>query len=286
MRRIIWTALTITLVIAVSAPAGAQERPPQVDVRTMENPIDLYDSVWIEELTMVEVRDLLAAGKTRALILTGGIEQNGPYLATGKHNYVLQAMGEAIARQMGETLVAPIVTLEPGNPERENISPGTVYLSRETYKAVLSDMANSLKNQGFTDIFIMGDSGGNQTPMREVTEELTAAWTGQAANAYFIPEYYNYGDVQTFIAEELGIHEVSEGLHDDYYISSIMMNADVNSVRTNERIKAGKFTINGVSLAPVDKTLANGRRIIQFRADATTAAMWRAMSEARSSNQQ
>ena len=286
MRRIVSIAIMMTLVAAVSVPAGAQGQTPRVDVRTMENPIDLYDSVWIEELTMIEVRDLIAGGKTRALILTGGIEQNGPYLATGKHNYVLQAMGESIARQMGETLIAPIVTLEPGNPEREGISPGTVYLSRETYKAVLKDMATSLKNQGFTDVFIMGDSGGNQTPMREVTEELTASWAEQTAKVYFIPEYYNYGDVQTFLEEELGIHEVSEGLHDDYYISSIMMNADVNSVRTNERIKAGKFTINGVSLAPVDKTLANGRRIIQFRTDATTAAMWRAMSEARSSNQQ
>ena len=265
MRRIASIAIMMTLVAAVSVPAGAQGQPPRVDVRTMENPIDLYDSVWIEELTMIEVRDLIADGKTRALILTGGIEQNGPYLATGKHNYVLQAMGESIARQMGETLIAPIVTLEPGNPEREGISPGTVYLSRETYKAVLKDMATSLKNQGFTDVFIMGDSGGNQTPMREVTEELTAAWAAQTAKVYFIPEYYNYGDVQTFMEEELGIHEVSEGLHDDYYISSIMMNADLNSVRTNERIKAGKFTINGVSLAPVDKTLANGRRIIQFR---------------------
>jgi creatinine amidohydrolase len=286
MRRIASMAIMMALVAAVSVPAGAQGQSPRVDVRTMENPIDLYDSVWIEELTMIEVRDLIAEGKTRALILTGGIEQNGPYLATGKHNYVLQAMGESIARQMGETLIAPIVTLEPGNPEREGISPGTVYLSRGTYKAVLKDMATSLKNQGFTDVFIMGDSGGNQTPMREVTEELTAAWAGQTARVYFIPEYYNYGDVQTFMEEELGIHEVSEGLHDDYYISSIMMNADLNSVRTNERIKAGKFTINGVSLAPVDKTLANGRRIIQFRTDATTAAMWRAMSEARSSSQQ
>ena len=157
------------------ARGGGQGRfGNRLDVRNMERPIDVHDSVWIEALTMMEVRDLIKEGKTTALILTGGIEENGPYLVTGKHNYVLQAMGESIARELGNALVAPIVALEPGDPERENISPGTIYLSRETFKAVMRDMATSLKNQGFTDIFIMGDSGGNQTPMEEAAAELTA----------------------------------------------------------------------------------------------------------------
>ena len=84
----------------------------------MPRPIDMHDSVWIEDLTMLEVRDLIKGGKTTALVLTGGIEENGPYLTTGKHNNVLKATGESIARALGNALVAPIVTLEPGNPLR------------------------------------------------------------------------------------------------------------------------------------------------------------------------
>ena len=100
--------LTLVVVLAVrSIPAMAQ----QLDMNTFSNPIAALDSVWIEDLTMVEVRDYIKEGKTNALILTGGIEQNGPYLVTGKHNYVLRAMGESIAREMGNTLVVPIVTL-------------------------------------------------------------------------------------------------------------------------------------------------------------------------------
>lgn len=295
MKRTICAALTVAVILTVGlapalaqaggqAPGGGEQFGDRLDVRNMENPIPVFDSVWIEELTMLEVRDFIAEGRTNALILTGGIEENGPYLATGKHNYVLEAMGESIAREMGNTLVAPIVRLEPGDPERENISPGTVYLSRDTFKAVMRDMATSLKTQGFTDIFIMGDSGGNRGPMEEVAEELTAKWGDGPSHVYFIPEYYNYSDVRTFEEEVLGIHEVMEGLHDDYYISSIMMNADLNSVRTNERIQSGKFIINGVSLAPVEKTLANGRKIIAFRTEATVNAMRKAMG-APTSNQ-
>ena len=56
---------------------------PRVDVLDMPRPIDMHDSIWIEDLTMMEVRDLLKAGKTTAIIMTGGIEENGPYLTTG-----------------------------------------------------------------------------------------------------------------------------------------------------------------------------------------------------------
>ncbi len=174
-------ALALTLTAAPSfaqtpAPQGARpggrtasvNTAPRVDASTMARPIDMHDSVWIENLTMLEVRDLIKAGSTTALVLTGGIEENGPYLTTGKHNNVLKATGESIARALGKTLVAPIVTLEPGNPLRPNLSPGTIVLSPATYKAVLTDMANSLKSQGFTNVVMIGDSGGNLNPMKEV----------------------------------------------------------------------------------------------------------------------
>jgi uncharacterized protein YbjT (DUF2867 family) len=52
------------------------------------NPLPPNPSVFIEEMTWMDVRDALAAGKTTAIITTGGIEPNGPWLVTGKHNSV------------------------------------------------------------------------------------------------------------------------------------------------------------------------------------------------------
>src|SRR5260221_2943821 len=93
------------LLVAIPDPVN----PDPKSVR----PIDAVDSVFIEELTWMEVRDALKAGKTTVIIPTGGVEQNGPYLATGKHNYVLRATTEAIARKLGNALVAPIVPFVP-----------------------------------------------------------------------------------------------------------------------------------------------------------------------------
>ena len=39
------------------------------------------DTVYIEQMTWIEVRDAMQAGKTTAIIASGGVEQNGPYKA-------------------------------------------------------------------------------------------------------------------------------------------------------------------------------------------------------------
>lgn len=76
-------------------------------------PIDAVDTVFIEDMTWMEVRDAMQAGKDTVLIATGGIEQNGPYLAANKHNVVLRGTTDAIARKLGNTLVAPIIGFVP-----------------------------------------------------------------------------------------------------------------------------------------------------------------------------
>src|SRR5205823_7137050 len=99
----------------------------------LPRPIEALDSVFVEELTWMEVRDAMKAGKTTVLIPTGGVEQNGPYLATGKHNYVLRATTEAIARKLGNALVAPIIAFVPEgdiDPPTEHMKyPGSISLT-------------------------------------------------------------------------------------------------------------------------------------------------------------
>jgi len=280
------TLLSATTAFAQTPTTGGQQperrtasvnTQPRVDVTNMPRPIDMHDSVWIEDLTMLEVRDLIKAGKTTALILTGGIEENGPYLTTGKHNNVLKATGDSIARALGNALVAPIVTLEPGNPLRPNLSPGTVVLSQATYQAVLTDMANSLRSQGFKDIVMMGDSGGNAKGMQAAAAALNAEWKGNGY-AHFIPEYYNYADVEEFEKAKLGINEKLEGLHDDYYITAIISTVTTDGIRMSERKKARKFVINGVPLDPIAKTIENGKKMVAFRTAATVEAIKKSMA--------
>ena len=76
------TLLTV-LVLSVGMPILGFAQSPEPD---KPRPIPIRDSVFIEDLTWMEVRDLIADGKDTAIVASGGVEQNGPYLVTGKHN--------------------------------------------------------------------------------------------------------------------------------------------------------------------------------------------------------
>ncbi len=252
-----------------------QERQLQEELRA-PRPIDAVDAVWIDELTWLEVRDAVAAGKRTAIIATGGIEQNGPYLVTGKHNVVLRGMCEAIARKLGDALCAPVIGFVPeGDIERKTGHmryPGTISVREETYRMLLEDVAGSLRAHGFTDIVLIGDSGGNQGGLEAVATALNARWTD--ARAHFIPEFYRYADVEKYMEEELGFKQpMDEGLHDNLYITSLMMVVDPASVRYDQRVRAGRATINGVSIAPKERTIELGRKLMDYRAEFTVRAI-------------
>lgn len=280
--------LLISLTVAVSAQrrpmtpeqrAAAQARADAI--ANAPDPIPVLDTVWIEEMTYMEVRDAIKAGKTTALVVGGGIEQNGPYLAGGKHDYVAKVTAEPIARRLGNALIAPILVLAPGDPDHIP-NPGSIFLTDETFKAMLTDIAKSLKSQGFKNILFMADHGEDQKQMNEVVKALTAQWTGSGTGIYYVPEYYNNEALRKFIASE-GVKETSwnsEGIHDEYQITAISMVDDPETVRLKERIKANKTTINGASILPAEKTIQIGKKLIAYRTEFTVAAINKILSQA------
>jgi creatinine amidohydrolase/Fe(II)-dependent formamide hydrolase-like protein len=273
-------ALAALALVASQAPAPDPVRPDPDAPR----PIPARDTVFMEDMTWMEVRDALRAGKDTAIVATGGIEQNGPYLAAGKHNVILRLTTEAIARKLGDALVAPIVPFVPEgdiDPPTEHMRyPSTVGVTEGTFRALLTDICAGLRTHGFRRIVLIGDSGGNQRGMAAVAEGLNAKWSDGKTKVYYIKEYYDYPGVEKWLATQ-GIRQVPEGLHDDFAITAQMAAVDPASVRAEERIKAGRFRINGVDLAPVEKTAAWGRKIAEYRAEATIAALRRALGAGR-----
>jgi len=247
------------------------------------NPLTPPDTVWLEEMTWMDVRDALKAGKTTIIISTGGIEPNGPWLALGKHNYVLKANCNAIARKLGNALCAPIVPFVPeGNIEPKSghmMTAGTITMREETFQAMLTDMVESFKVNGFQNIILIGDSGGNVTGMKTVAQKLTARWNGTPVVAH-IPEYYDYASVFKLL-DEMGVTKPemkSDNMHDDPGITMNMMVTDPESVRWQGRVKAGKATINGVSIADKAKALEIGKKIVDMRATNTAALIRKAIA--------
>jgi creatinine amidohydrolase len=274
-----------TLMVLTTMPLFAASAFAQQDAAEKPRTIDGINSVWIEELTQPELRDLIRDGYTTVLIMTGGVENNSANLAMGKHNYNNKLLGEMIARKMGKTLVAPLVTLEPGNVGT-NIQPGRAgpMISQATYRALLFDIGNYLRSMGFREIYYLGDSGGNTGGMRFAADSLTKAYAGNAPPVFFkhIPEYYNHtSHVQPFIQNELKIPEQirigassgSSGLHEELAIDATLSLVDPQLIRFEQRVKAGQAEINGIKFESLAWLQDLGRKIADLRVTVTMAAI-------------
>ena len=288
-------AFQLVVFVSTCAIAAQQQRPPDprsrggADCRDnvyncvdTPNPIRTPDTVWIEEMTWMDVRDALSAGKRTVIVPTGGIEPNGPWLATGKHNFVLRTNCDAIARKLGNALCAPIVKFVPEGDyvtkTGHMLSPGTISMKEETYRAVLEDIARSLQAHGFENIAFIGDSGGNQAGQKAVAAKLSAEWAGRTSVAH-IAEYYDYaGTAKYMAAQGLITPTRADNLHDDPIIALNMFIDDARSIRFDERVKAGKASINGVDLSNRAKNLELARKIVEFRATTAADAIKRAVA--------
>ena len=265
------------------APSDSEQEQRLQKMLASTRLIDAGKSLWTDELTWMEIRDLIASGYTQVIVPTGGIEQNGPFLSTGKHNVILEAACPEIAKKLGNTLCAPIIKFVPeGNIEPPSGAmrfPGSISLRAETYRMLLDDIASSLKQSGFKNIIFIGDSGGNQTGMEIVAKKLNQRWIGSDVVAHYIPEYYNPGweETERFTKEVLGVSETSnDGHHDDIWVTAMMMVTDPEQVRYRQRIDAGLASINGVEITPIDATIELGRKMLEFRAEFTADAIRKA----------
>jgi creatinine amidohydrolase len=299
------TLAATMMVVATAGAAAAQDQRPAGGQRSpaeraaaaqaerdkmmaMPRPIDTVDSVWLEELTWLDVRDAIRAGKTTIIVSTGGMEQNGPYLVTGKHNYVNRAGCEAIARKLGNALCAPNVAFVPeGNfdpPSGALMYPGSIGVTDATFQALLSDIANSLRVTGFENIVLIGDSGGNQRGMKQVASTLSTAWAGSKTRIHYIADYYDrFNEVVEFSEKTFGWKQVPDGSHDDALITAIIMTVNPDYVRMKQRTAKGLTKTNAIELAPTAKAIEVGKAIVNKRADITVEAIKKAIGGAAAS---
>ena len=201
-------------------------------------------SVFIEELTLTELRDLIATGKTIVIIPIGGTEQNGPHMAIGKHNVRVKLLAGKIAAALGSALVAPVLPYVPEGrvdpPTAHMRFPGTITVPEDAFEKVIEYAARSFKQHGFRDIVFLGDHGSYQKEEAAVAQRLDREWATTPARVHAIPEYYQesergFGKLlesQGYPASEVGTHA---GLAD----TSLMMALDPSLVRT-DRLKPGE----------------------------------------------
>jgi hypothetical protein len=241
----------------------------------------------------MEIRDAVRAGTTTVIVGTGGVEQNGPYVVGGKHNFVLRTVLPYVARAIAPALIAPIVKFVPEGqieptPSGHMAYAGTISLEQSTFDALLTDICRSYKAHGFLDIVLLGDSGGNQAGMERVANSLNQRWSTERARVHYLREYYYEDQWSWNYLKSRGITQIDRtppqgesqdrptdwrnGIHDDIYYEAQIAVQDPKLIRMEQRLKAGLFSLHGVELAPIDRTIELGQGLAAYRADITARA--------------
>ncbi|MGQ0737251.1 MAG: creatininase family protein [Acidobacteriota bacterium] len=230
------------------------------------------DTVFLEDFTWAEVRDLVASGTTTVLVGTAGTEQKGPHMVDGEHKFVLEYTADKIARGLGRTLVAPIITYVPeGSWETMGGhmgKPGTITLPEDRFVELLVHAGRSLKAGGFKTILFIGESGGNRTGMRTATNQLNELWKGEA-RAFWIDDYYtkSHADQNALVTKTLGIPADQIGGHANILDTSEMMFVNARHIRPNKIAPGGGYENSGVSGDPTKATAALGKVFLQIKID-------------------
>jgi len=219
--------------------------------------------VEFELMTWPEVRDALAAGKTTALIYTGGVEQRGPQNANGGHNLMARGIVKAIALKLGNAIAMPVLPLTPNNASAE--LPGTIGLTPELLEAVLERMTEQSIVTGFKSVVLMGDHGGGQgegdrNVYRRVATKLNDKYSAQGIHVFYCDEVYM--PANTAFDKEVAAKGYPQSLHGGLTDTSIMMYLDKDGayVRKNKLKDAVGIPVgpDGRPQATDDPKLKNG----------------------------
>ena len=124
--------------------------------------------------------------------------------------------------------------------------------------------------------------------MEKVAAELNRRWAGERTRVHYLREYYAEDQWSYAFLKSLGIVQIDRtpppgqvadrpadwrnGIHDDIYYEAQIAVQDPNLIRMQQRRKAGLFSLHGVELAPLSRTVEIGKKLAKYRAGITARA--------------
>jgi creatinine amidohydrolase/Fe(II)-dependent formamide hydrolase-like protein len=189
MHRLFTTLPVLALSAATAfaqAPATKAAAKPAAAKQTASAKKELVE---FEMMTWPEVKAAMAAGKTTALVYTGGTEQRGPQNVNGGHTLMGREIVKTIALRLGNAIAMPVLPYTPNNASAD--LPGTIGLTPEILGSVLERIVEQSMTTGFKNVVIMGDHGGGQpATYAEVAKKMDAKYAPEGRHVYFCDEVY------------------------------------------------------------------------------------------------
>lgn len=249
------------LAFSVATPLAAQ-RP------------NLLAPPYTEAMPWTDIRAAIDGGKKVIIIPTGGVEQNGPHMTLGKHNDIVTFAAGVLAERLNG-LVAPTVKWVPegNNPDVVQRMPGTITNPEVPYESLLDAAVRSERVHGFTEIVLIGDSGGNQRGLTAVADSLNKEWAGSGVKVMALTDYYTKGhaDIYAWLEKDHGWDRQTVGSHAGIMDTSQLLYVNPAAVRTANILPNGGGRGSGVNGDPTKATAELGKRMIDTKVAAAVA---------------
>jgi creatinine amidohydrolase/Fe(II)-dependent formamide hydrolase-like protein len=179
-------ALSVATAFAQPPAAKAAAKPAAASQAATAKKQPLVE---FEMMTWPEVKAALAAGKTTALVYTGGTEQRGPQNVNGGHTLMGREIVKTIALRLGNAIAMPVLPYTPNNASAD--LPGTIGLTPEILGTVLERITEQTMTTGFKNVILMGDHGGGQpATYAETAKKMDAKYAPEGKHVYFCDEVY------------------------------------------------------------------------------------------------
>jgi creatinine amidohydrolase len=141
--------------------------------------------VRLERITGQAIED---GSFDKAILPVGATEYHGPHLPFGTDTIGAEVLSEAIARELGKTLVLPAISY--GVSHHHLPWPWTMSIRPDTMIAVIQDVAESLIHHGIQKLVIVTAHDGNPGPAEaaarilsqehDMTVAILSGWQGKA----------------------------------------------------------------------------------------------------------
>lgn len=133
-------------------------------------------NVRMEQMTWPEIQTRLEAGARTAIVVSGSIEQHGPHLPLVTDTAIGEAVGERVARLLGNALCAPV--LRPACSDHHMAFAGSFTIPEPLFAALLEQYCRSLAHHGFDTIVLLSSHGGNFAPITRCAPAIQQALPG------------------------------------------------------------------------------------------------------------
>lgn len=193
----------------------------------------------LDRWTSPELAASLASHPTTIVVPLGSTEQHGPHLPLGTDTRIAEALGERLCRRLPSALCLPVV---PFGIAGEHLSfAGTISIAEETFVQFLGDLLRSLALHGPAEIMVFSAHGGNEAFLVKNRKLLEAAAAPAQLLLASIPDQVS--ERLCLLADQAGVSESEAGWHAGELETSMMLDLDSASVRTDQ-LAAGHLELD------------------------------------------